>query len=732
MVTPSYFATMRIPLLAGRYLTDHDEHHEPPGTMSMVLNQTAARTYWKSRDPVGSIITLFGFGKARFRVVGVVGDTHNAGLAREIRPEMYVSYRESPADHMSWVVRSPLDSSTINAELRQAVMSVDADQPLYGVETMDTILDESLGQPRLQSFMVSFFAAAAVLLSMLGVYGVVSYAVRQRTTEIGTRMAVGATSRDLMRLVIGDGLKMAGVGIAAGMVAAVAVFAITPALKFDGNLWPFLIPVAALALLTTLACFFPAWRATLVSPLIAIRNEPGSLWQQTRWGFLRAAERIGSLASRIADDQPASSESELLAEIADVGRRANSFGEAMQAALALVRERIQAESLALLVQKQAGQPYRCAAIVPDSCGDQWTLPADALVVGRLRYYAGALPVNAGDLDAAARWSRQELPEIAVMRDLGVALAVRVAVKNETSGVLFAGRAVGRSTYSSLDKRLLRGVAAQLAMMIENSRLTDRIVEQERLRRELMLASEVQKRLFPENSPATASLQLAGICVPARGVGGDYYDFLDLGGHRMGIALADVAGKGIAAALIMSVVQASMRSLAGAEGVSLAELASKMNRLLHRSTGSNSYATFFYAQVDEHTRQMRYVNAGHNPPFLLRNGETHSAIPFVASTAPIEELSTGGTIIGMFAQSSYEEAILDLHSGDILLAFTDGVTEALNPQDEEFGEDRLKEALRAAAYLPVNEMGARILQQLKTWIADAAQYDDLTFIVMKVN
>jgi sigma-B regulation protein RsbU (phosphoserine phosphatase) len=247
----------------------------------------------------------------------------------------------------------------------------------------------------------------------------------------------------------------------------------------------------------------------------------------------------------------------------------------------------------------------------------------------------------------------------------------------------------------------------------------------------MLASEVQKRLFPEKSPQSASLQLAGVCIPARGVGGDYYDFLDLGGHRLGIALADVAGKGIAAALIMSIVQASMRSLAGAEGVSLAELASKMNRLLHRSTGSNSYATFFYAQVDEETRQMRYVNAGHNPPYLLRNG-THHPVPFVASTAQIEELTTGGTIIGMFAQSSYEEAVLDLHSGDILIAFTDGVPEALNPKDEEFGEDRLKEALRANAYLPVNEMAARILQQLKTWIADAAQYDDLTFIVMKVN
>ncbi len=243
---------------------------------------------------------------------------------------------------------------------------------------------------------------------------------------------------------------------------------------------------------------------------------------------------------------------------------------------------------------------------------------------------------------------------------------------------------------------------------------------------------MQKRLLPQSAPQTANLQLAGICIPARGVGGDYYDFLDLGGRHLGIALADVAGKGIAAALIMSVVQASLRSLAGVAGTSLAELATRMNRLLHRSTGSNSYATFFYAEVDEAARALRYVNAGHNPPYLLRGGETFSPVPFVASAAPIEELATGGTIIGMFAQTSYEEGRLQLEPGDTLIAFTDGVPEALNPSDEEYGEDRLKDMLRSVAHLPVNDMAARILQDLKTWISDAAQYDDLTFILMKVN
>ena len=134
--------------------------------------------------------------------------------------------------------------------------------------------------------------------------------------------------------------------------------------------------------------------------------------------------------------------------------------------------------------------------------------------------------------------------------------------------------------------------------------------------------------------------LTGLNLPARSVGGDYYDFLDLGGDHTGIALADVAGKGIAAALIMSVVQASLRVISSERDLGLPELAAKMNYFLYRSTGPNSYATFFYAQLDQQTRELRYVNAGHNAPYLLR----------ADGDSAVEELTTGGTIIGMFPQT----------------------------------------------------------------------------------
>jgi sigma-B regulation protein RsbU (phosphoserine phosphatase) len=230
-------------------------------------------------------------------------------------------------------------------------------------------------------------------------------------------------------------------------------------------------------------------------------------------------------------------------------------------------------------------------------------------------------------------------------------------------------------------------------------------------------------LLAEQSLDTPAASLAALNLPARSVGGDYYDFLKLDSDRIGIALADVAGKGVPAALIMSVVQATLRVISSEPGVSLPELAARMNHFLYRSTGSNSYATFFYAEFDARIRELRYVNAGHNPPYLLRVG---------SDALTVEELPAGGTVIGLFPKADYEQASVALKSGDLLAVFTDGVPEALNPADEEFGEERLKSLLGRIVHLPVEEISAQLAQEMKNWIQDAAQYDDLTFLLLKVK
>jgi sigma-B regulation protein RsbU (phosphoserine phosphatase) len=266
-------------------------------------------------------------------------------------------------------------------------------------------------------------------------------------------------------------------------------------------------------------------------------------------------------------------------------------------------------------------------------------------------------------------------------------------------------------------------------MIENARLTDRVVEQETLRRDIALASEVQQRLLPEAPPRAECVEFAAASVPARRIGGDYYDFVDLGDGRIGVALADVSGKGVPAALIMSVVQASLRIIASGSDASPPRLVARINQFVYQSTPPSKYATFFYAQLDDRRRELRYVNAGHNAPYLLRAGGRSDGSAVVPE---IEELTTGGTVVGMFPDMEYEEATVALGPGDVLLVFTDGVPEAHDPGNEEFGEERLQRLLRQTAHLPASEIAARLSAEMTGWIRDAEQYDDLTFIVMKVR
>jgi len=359
--------------------------------------------------------------------------------------------------------------------------------------------------------------------------------------------------------------------------------------------------------------------------------------------------------------------------------------------------------------------------------------ADGFLITRLRSYPLPLPFAPNELDALSEWAaahRQErLVEIRALAAAGVGLAVPLRTRSEILGVLLLGERAKGDSFSSHEKQVLRACADQFALMIENARLTDRVVEQETLRRDIALASDVQRRLLPDAPPRDEGADFAAVSVPARRIGGDYYDFVELRDRAIGIALADVSGKGVAAALIMSVVQASLRIISSEGDVSPPRLVARMNQFVHRSTPGSKYATFFYAQLDERRRRLRYVNAGHNAPYLLR-----AARPSTADSAPaeIEQLSVGGTVVGMFPDMDYQEATVELCAGDVLLAFTDGVPEAHNPEDEEFGEERLQQLLRQTAHLPADEISARISAEMKDWIRDAEQYDDLTFIVMKVR
>ena len=363
-----------------------------------------------------------------------------------------------------------------------------------------------------------------------------------------------------------------------------------------------------------------------------------------------------------------------------------------------------------------------------------TLARDAFVVRRLRSMAQPMEIGPQDFEA---WDRFLVSASAVQRAvrqkerdaltlIKTRLLAPIKSKDQLVGIMSLGQCRARHEYDATDKDMLMSVGGQLALVIENSRLTERLVADEKLRRELALAAEVQRRLLPARAPECAAVELAGFCQPARGVGGDYYDFFKLDDQRVGIAIADVAGKGIGAALQMSTVQATLRILlSGAThqlNGSLSAMVATLNRLLLNSTGGANYVTFFYAEFDERARRLAYVNAGHNPPILFRADHA----------GDFRELSCGGMFVGMFDHCGYEQEVVQMQPGDVLIGFTDGLSEALNVRGEEFGEARIRATLAETAGLAVNEIRDEIARRAQTWGQGAPQHDDLTFVILKVK
>jgi sigma-B regulation protein RsbU (phosphoserine phosphatase) len=268
-------------------------------------------------------------------------------------------------------------------------------------------------------------------------------------------------------------------------------------------------------------------------------------------------------------------------------------------------------------------------------------------------------------------------------------------------------------------------AAQTALALEVARLTTAIgremAQRERLNRELEIAREVQQHLFPQRLPSVPGLDYCGRCRPAREVGGDYYDFLELPEGRLGIAIGDVSGKGIGAALMMASLEASLRGQASV-GRDLAELMKRVNTLVYEASSASHFATFFYAQYDPRDRQLSYVNAGHNPPVVVRKS---------AAACQVFRLQAGGPVIGLLPNGCYQQGSFPLEPGDLIVLFTDGVSESMNARNEEWGEDRLIELAKTCLGLFASETMTRIMAAAEAFTAGAPQHDDMTLVVLRV-
>ena len=299
----------------------------------------------------------------------------------------------------------------------------------------------------------------------------------------------------------------------------------------------------------------------------------------------------------------------------------------------------------------------------------------------------------------------------------------VGRNNKLMGLLVLGPRLSEEPYSGEDKSLLESVAGQAAVSLENMTLAEQIADRLELERraqhEMQIARDVQSRLFPQVTPALATLEYAGSCLQARQVGGDYYDFVDLGASRVAFVLADISGKGIAGALLMANLQANLRSRYEFAPDNLPGLLKSVNQLFYENTPDDRYATLFLGVYDDTTRELVYANCGQNPPLLFRR------------EGKVEKLRATATVIGLFPRWECETRTVTLQPGDVLVIYTDGATEANDAAGNEFGEERLSHTVRQH----LRDAPAETLSGIQSAVmkfSAGEQFDDLTLVVMRAR
>jgi phosphoserine phosphatase RsbU/P len=315
-------------------------------------------------------------------------------------------------------------------------------------------------------------------------------------------------------------------------------------------------------------------------------------------------------------------------------------------------------------------------------------------------------------------------EKTLLREINAELLLPMSGRADLLGLIALGPKKSEEPYTPTDLRTLQSVAAQTGLTLEVAELVrtlaNQAAERERMNREIEIAREVQQRLFPQSIPRVAGVGLAGFCRPASEVGGDYYDLIEMENGHLGFAIGDVSGKGISASLIMASLRASLRGLLLDEPGDLANMMQKVNRLVYEASSSSRYATFFFATFTPQTREFRYVNAGHNSPLLLKQ-----------ASGEVQRLEACGPVVGMLPLASYEARSLILEPGDLLIAYTDGISEAMTAEDEEWGEDRMVQAVPRRPTASAAEVLEEIFRSADEFTAGAEQHDDMTLLVMKL-
>jgi sigma-B regulation protein RsbU (phosphoserine phosphatase) len=300
-----------------------------------------------------------------------------------------------------------------------------------------------------------------------------------------------------------------------------------------------------------------------------------------------------------------------------------------------------------------------------------------------------------------------------------AMCVPLWNNKEIIGIIYSDRISTPEQFSNNDLRLLTLLGNVAAVKIENAVLFQQALEQEKSKKELSLAEDIQKGLLPQKNPEVEGFEIVGINIPCLQIGGDYYDFLEIDEERMGIVIADVSGKGVGASLLMASLRAALQTEVHT-GYNLDEMAGRLNNLVHRSTAPNLFISFFYCELNTKTGDLRYLNSGHNPPLILDKKKK------------ITHLESCGLCLGMFPAQDYVSSIIKLNPGDTALLYTDGLTESRNKENQELTDEGLGKLLKKHQKLPAEKLMQTIFEELEVFTDGAEPMDDMTLVIIKRN
>lgn len=435
---------------------------------------------------------------------------------------------------------------------------------------------------------------------------------------------------------------------------------------------------------------------------------------RTTSGLLEAIEGARTKPEEIAAVRSAK-EGDLLALISKVGitlLASATLNQTLEQIVSLVFEAVPADRCLIMMRDQGSEELRVAvARLRDRVGE----------VGEIRVSRNVLDEVVMRGNAVLTSDAQHDPRFAsgtvVLQGIRSVLAVPLGVAEEVFGIIYADSPIADGRFTEDHLKLLTTLASVAAIRVENARLAEARLQQERLERELQLAMEIQQRFQPAAPPHVTGYELQGISFPCYEIGGDYYDFIKREDGRLVIALGDVSGKGTAAALLMSSLHAAIHAHSGSHNTLVATI-SAVNRYLADNIPPNRFVTLFYAELDPETGALSFLNAGHNPPLIVHSAGT------------VEQLASGGLPLGIRPNAEFREGRSQMQMGDVLVIYSDGVTEAASPSGEEFGSTRLYEVVSRNIDASAAGIRDRIESALTKFSQGTQAADDITLVIVK--